>query len=155
MKKYLSKDVLTPAGVLVFLIAYVFEAMQNSAPIVNGVPQESFFPLIIFIAGAIADLFLLVSAFKNAKETEAVAEEKNPRNLKALYVVIAAAAFIFLFDLLGFMIVAPIFVFAMMLIYDDRPQQIPKKILFTILITAVIYVLYTQVFDINFPEIWR
>lgn len=155
MKKYLSKDILTPVGVLVFLAAYVFEAMQNSAPIVDGVPQESFFPLIIFIAGAIADLFLLVSAVKNSKETEEVTEEKNPRSLKALYVVIAAAAFIFLFDLLGFMIVAPLFVFAMMLIYDDRPQQIPKKIFFTILITAVIYVLYTQVFDINFPEIWR
>lgn len=155
MKKYLCKDILTPVGVLIFFIAYVLEAMKNSAPVIDGVPQESFFPLIIFICGVAADLFLIAAALKNVNKEKEAAEEKNPRSRKALYVVLAAAAFIFLFDVLGFMVMAPLFVFAMMVIYDDKPQQIPKKILFTVLITAIIYVLYTYVFEINFPEIWR
>jgi hypothetical protein len=56
---------------------------------------------------------------------------------------------------LGYVIVAPVYVFLFMLIYDDKPQGILKKIIFTIFITIFVYVLYEIVFDIQFPEIWR
>lgn len=154
MKKYLSKDVITPLCVLVFLIAYVLEAMSNSAPIIDSVPQESFFPLIIFIIGILADLMLLISALKAVGAGNSD-KEKASINYKPFYVMIAIALFVFLFSIVGFLITAPLFVFTMMMIYDDKPQQIKRKIIFTILITAVVYVLYTYVFDINFPEIWR
>ena len=156
MKKYLNKEVCTPLGVLIFLALYVKEAMKSSAPIIDGVPQESFFPLIIFIFGSIAALILLVTAVKDTSKKEADENEKKEKfNPKTIYVVAAMMLFVLLFDTLGFMLTAPFLVFAMMLIYDDRPQNIPKKILFSVLITAAIYVLYTYVFEINFPEIWR
>ncbi|MDO5417961.1 MAG: tripartite tricarboxylate transporter TctB family protein [Lachnospiraceae bacterium] len=157
MKKYLRKEVMTPVAVFAFLIAYVMEAMKNSAPVIDGVPQESFFPLLIFIFGILADVFLLKDAVKLAnQEGERKKDgERKPVSFKPFYVVLAAGLFIFLFDILGFLLTAPFFVFAMMLIYDDRPQQIPRKILFSALITAVIYILYTYVFEINFPQIWR
>ncbi len=154
MKKYLNKEVCTPLGVLTFLMFYIKEAMKDSAPIIDGVPQESFFPLIIFIFGAIAALVLLVRAVKQTSEIKEI-KEKGKINPKTIYVVVAMALFVFLFDTLGFMLTAPFLVFAMMIIYDDRPQQIPKKIIFSILITLVIYALYTYVFEISFPEIWR
>lgn len=155
MKKYLSKEVITPLCILGFLIAYVMEAMRNTAPIIDRVPQESFFPLLIFILGIAADLSVLISALKHAGSGDQETKEKTPTSFKPFYVMISVALFVFLFGILGFLVTAPLFVFAMMMIYDDRPQQIGRKILFTVLITAAVYVLYTYVFDINFPEIWR
>ncbi len=154
MKQYLNKEVCTPLGVLIFLAIYAKEAMKDSAPIIDGVPQESFFPLIICIFGSISALVLLITALKESAKKEEV-KKKEKFNPKTIYTIAAMAAFVFLFEILGFMFTAPFLVFAMMLIYDDRPQDIPKKILFSILITAAIYVLYAFVFEINFPEIWR
>lgn len=155
MKKYVRKEVITPAVTLLFLLIYVLEAAKLSAPMVEGVPQESFFPIIIVVIGVLAALSLLFSGIKTARaETETQTEEK-PRTIKPLLVVAALAFLIFFFDLLGYAIVAPIFVFALMMIFDDKPQHWKKKIIFSILVAAFVYVLYTYVFDINFPQIWR
>ena len=65
------------------------------------------------------------------------------------------AGFIILFDILGFALLAPLYVFFFMLVYDDKPQHIRRKIIYALLISAMVYVLYVIVFDIRFPQIWR
>lgn len=65
------------------------------------------------------------------------------------------AVFILLFEILGFTILAPLYVFFFMLIYDDKPQDIVKKIIYALLIGVVVYVMYVIGFDIRFPELWR
>ena len=42
-----------------------------------------------------------------------------------------------------------------MTLYDDGSKSIVKRVIFTLIIVALVYVLYTFIFDINFPEIWR
>lgn len=155
MKKYLTKEILTPAVTFLFLLLYVSEASKLSAPIVGGVPQETFFPLIIFIIGIAASLSLLVPAVKKANAAGMVEKGKKPVNHKPLYVVLATAFLIFFFDILGFLFTAPIYVFMLMMIYDDKPQYIIRKIIYSVLITAFVFVLYTYIFEINFPQIWR
>jgi len=156
MKKFICKDVLIPVVTILFLLVYMLEALtKHSAPIVDGVPQETFFPIIIFVFGVLAALALLISAIKKVTSPDYVAPEAQAINRKPIYVVIATALLIFLFDILGFTIVAPLYVFSMMMIFDDKPQQIVRKIIYSILITLFVYVLYTYVFEINFPEIWR
>ena len=155
MKKYYNKEVLTPTVTLLFLFAYIYEALKLSAPIVDGVPQETFFPLIIFAFGLVAALSLLVSAVKKANVEGVVEKKKTPVSRKPLYIILATAFLLFFFDILGYMIVAPIYLFLLMMIYDDKPQFIVKKIIYSALITAFVYVLYTSVFDISFPQIWR
>jgi hypothetical protein len=51
-------------------------------------------------------------------------------------------------------ITAPLYVFSFMLVYDDKPQKILRKIIYALLVTAFVYVLYAIVFDIRFPQIW-
>ena len=156
MKKFLCKDVLIPVVTILFLFIYILEALTKlSAPLVDGVPQETFFPVIIFVFGMCGALSLLIPAVKKVCSADYVAPEKQKISFKPLYVFIAFAAFIFLFDILGFTICAPIFVFAMMNIFDDKPQQFGKKAIYTIIVVAFVFVLYNYVFEINFPEIWR
>ena len=155
MKKYLRKEVITPVVTLLFLLVYILEAMKLSAPVVNGVPQESFFPIIIVVIGVLAAGSLLVSGIKVANAEAAVEKEKKPVNYKPALVVAALAFLIAFFDTLGYAIVAPIFVFALMMIFDDKPQNWKKKAIISILVAIAVYALYTYVFDINFPQIWR
>ena len=156
MKKFLCKDVLIPVVTILFLCVYIMEAlMKLSAPLVDGVPQETFFPVIIFVFGMCGALSLLIPAVKKVCSADYVAPDRQKISFKPFYVFIAFAAFIFLFDILGFTICAPIFVFAMMNIFDDKPQQFGKKAIYTVIVVAFVYVLYNYVFEINFPEIWR
>ena len=154
MGKFLRKEVVTPAVTLLFLLIYSIEALKLSEPIVKGVPQESFFPIIIIVIGALAAGSLLYTGIKTALADGGRTATEH-KSIKPLLVVAAFAFLVFFFDILGYVIVAPIFVFALMMIFDDKPQHYLKKIIFSILIAAFVYLLYTYVFDINFPEIWR
>ncbi len=156
MKKFLNKDVMTPLVVLLFLMIYLQQALtKQSAPFVDGVPQETFFPILIVIVGVIASLTLLIPALiKTAGSAESTAE-KAPIQKKPIYIIIAMALFIFLFGKLGYTLVAPFYVFFLMTLYDDGSKSILKRVIFTLIIVALVYVLYTFIFDINFPEIWR
>jgi hypothetical protein len=156
MKKFLNKEVMTPLVVLLFLMIYLQQALtKQSAPFVDGVPQETFFPILIVIVGVIASLTLLIPALIKTAGSVDDAAEKAPIQKKPIYIIIAMALFIFLFGKLGYTLVAPFYVFFLMTLYDDGSKSIAKRVIFTLIIVALVYVLYTFIFDINFPEIWR
>ena len=156
MKKYLSREVIVPAAIIVFILLYILEALTKlTAPMVGGVPQETFWPAIIAACGMVAAVMLFISGIRKVSAPDYVAPEKQAISYKPLYVTIALALFIFLFDILGYTICAPIFVFAMMNIFDDKPGNFVKKAIYSILIVLFVYFLYNYIFDIRFPEIWR
>lgn len=154
MNKYLKKEIITPLVTIIFLAVYALEAMKLSPPIVNSVPQETFFPVIIVVFGMIAAVSLLVSALRKFNVSGS-ADEKKPMNRKPVYIALLTVALIFLFETLGFFILAPVYLFAMMLIFDDKPQQFFRKIIYSALVTGFIYFVYVFIFDIRFPQIWR
>lgn len=153
MKKYLKSSVITPIVEILILVVYGANALLQSEPINSGVPQESFFPLLICLVGIPAAVSLLVSAIKkvNAEGSEA-SEPKSPARFKPLYVVILTFLFVFLFELVGYWFTAPFYIFGIMLVYDDKPDKIVKKIIFSLLIAVFVYILYTYAFDIRFPS---
>jgi len=141
----------------VALLIYVISALQLAPPIVNGLLSESSFPFIIFLVATPAALKLLFDGIKVVRKE--IAENKvvvaKKKSMKPVLIVLILAVFALLFDTLGFTLLAPLYVFFFMLVYDDKPQQIVKKIIYALLITLVVYILYAIAFDIRFPEIWR
>ena len=139
------------------LLIYVISALQLAPPIVNGLLSESSFPFIVFLVATPAALKLLFDGIKVVRkeiaENKAVAAKK--KSMKPVLIVLILAVFALLFDTLGFTVLAPLYVFFFMLVYDDKPQHIVKKIIYSLLISVVVYVLYAIAFDIRFPEIWR
>lgn len=154
MRKYCTKSVITPLVIILFLILYFLEAAQLSKPMIDGVPQETFFPLIICALGMIGAVSLFIPAVIEAHKSEVV-PRTEPINLKPLYIALLTAALVFFFNSLGYFIVAPIYLFLLMIIFDDKPKDFLKKIIYAAIITVAIYFLYAYIFDINFPEIWR
>ena len=64
MKKYIRADFLTPLITLIGMVIYCIEALRLSPPIVKGVVQESFFPVIICVFGIPTSISLVVDALK-------------------------------------------------------------------------------------------
>ncbi len=156
---YLQARVIIPACMQIALIIYVVSALQMAPPIVKGMLSESSFPCDDFpychtsCHHAVA---LWPESIKKKKllKQKAVTETKK-KSLKPAMTVLIIAVFVLLFDLLGFALLAPLYVFFFMLVYDDKPQHILKKIIYALLISAAVYVLYVIAFDIRFPQIWR
>jgi hypothetical protein len=159
LKPYLQAKVMIPFFMQIALIIYVISALQLAPPMVDGLLSESSFPCIIFLIATPAALKLLFDGLKAVRKELASAGnapvQPKKKSIKPVLVVVIMAVFMLLFETLGFSVLAPLYVFFFMLVYDDKPQDIGKKIIYSILIAAVVYVLYVVAFDIRFPEIWR
>jgi len=153
MKKYLRKEIVTPLVTFLALCLYGMQALKLSVPVINGIPQESLFPLIIVIIGGVTAISLFVSELKRLSSFDGEKTEENEKGKRAkpVYVIFATAFLVFFFEKTGFFVTAFAYVFALMLIYDDKLQKIPQKLLFALLVCAFVYVLYVFVFDIRLP----
>ena len=168
---YLSSSVLTPVGIVVILLGYLAESLRMSWIVKDGLPSESFFPVIIFLLGFPIGVYLLVLGLKEAKKNKAsLPEEATACNKtetedkeagvikvahKPVYITILTFVFVFVFKYLGYTISAPLYVFSFQLIYDDKMEHIVKKIITSLLIALLVYGLYVGVFNIMFPEVWK
>lgn len=152
MKKYLRKEIITPLVTSIFLIVYGIESLKLSPPIIKGVCQESFFPLLIVIIGLPTAISLLVSAILSINKGTMKAVEAGTMKgyIKPALIVLTTVFFVALFQKLGFVLCALIYVFCFQLIYDDKPQKLLKKLIYAILITGFVFVLYYLVFDVRF-----
>lgn len=166
MKKYANQEVITPVIILLFLFYYLSETLKLSSPIVNNVPQESFFPYMILAVGFGAAISLLISGIrkssKNDREKPEVEEysekttlETKKQNVKPVLSILSTAIFVFVFSEFGFWCASPLYVFVMQILYDDKPQHFFEKALLSLIICGIVYSLYTYGFDVNFPDIWR
>jgi hypothetical protein len=158
-KLYLQAKVMIPLVMQIALIIYVVSALRMAPPVVEGLLSESSFPFFIFLIATPAALKLLFDGLKAVAQQrlqqETVVVEKKKKSLKPFLTVLIMAVFTLLFEKLGFTVLAPLYVFFFMLVYDDKPQDIVRKIIYALLIGIMVYVLYAIAFDIRFPEIWR
>lgn len=164
----MTAEVLTPVGILVVLFGYFIETMRMGNIIKNGLPSESFFPFLIFLLGFPTAIYLLVQGIRASREKtasqEAVAESQESdeaagyrirSSSKPMLVTALTLVFIFLFRYLGYMITAPLYLFFFQLIYDDTLGGYRKKIVVSVVVTALVYALYVGCFNILFPEVWK
>jgi hypothetical protein len=157
LKLYCQKAVITPLVILAVLILFLVSMLRVAPPVEDGALSESFFPTLIFLTGAPVAVLLLIEGIKTARNAQSQERTAGKQGeYRKVFLVAAVILFLALtFELLGYVITAPIFVFLFMLIYDDKPQKIARKMLYTVLITAFVYVLYGIVFDVRFPQPWR
>ncbi len=154
--EYLQAKIVTPVVTLVVLLVYVISALRLAPPIVDETLSESFFPLLVFLLGTPVASWLLMDALREVRNGEKNRKEvvRKKVSRKPLLIVLVFLFFIIGFNFLGFVLVAPVYVFLFMMIYDDKPQKFIQKIIYSIIVSALVYVLYVVLFDIRFPSIW-
>lgn len=154
---YLCAEVLTPIFLFILSVLYGLNGLSLSAPVENGALTETFFPTLVMIISCVSCLVLLIRSIIKIHKAEQVAKAEAREIVipwKAFVLMAIMALFVLLFDTLGFAVLAPLFVFGFMMIYDDRPQHIVKKIIISLIVAVLVFVLYELCFDIRFPEIW-
>ena len=151
--RYLRASVITPTTILLVAAGYLIQALLIAPPIEDGVLTPSFYPVLIALLAFPLCAKLLIDGIRESK----AAESRRKLDISAKPLILAAVTglFILAFAYLGFLLSAPLYVFFFMLFFDDRPQQIGKKVLMSLLIVAGVYVLYELIFGIHFPELWR
>ncbi len=167
---YLNAEVLTPVGIIVFLLGYLAEALRMGWIVKDGLPSESFFPVLLFVLGFPVAVYLLIHGLLKTKEkletavpVGAVPERDGGSSSKLVvdvkykpfFITVLTVAFIVLFKYLGYTISAPIYIFLFQLIYDDEFGNYLRKIIVSVIVSVLVYVLYVGFFNILFPEVWK
>ena len=127
----------------------------------SGVTNENFFPLILSILGIFISIKLLIEAMQQTKEIpeatgsamdSKVAGEKTPKKMtkKQLILMLDFALFIAAYYFLGFIVAAIVFTFLFMLFFDDTICHPVKKIIISVAIALMVYVLYAILFGVHF-----
>ncbi len=147
-QKYKRQSVVIPACVLIFLVFYLIVGLcMGPLMLESGLTNENFLPVIFSIGGIILCISLIRDGLKEEGK-----KEKNEKHMSMKQVIIIADFFLFvlLYSLLGILPASLVFVFLFMLFFDDKIERIPRKLIYSVLITAFIYVLYAVIFGVHF-----
>ncbi len=149
-------------GVILLLISlffFIFTMQQETARF-EGDPGPKMFPLIGCVLTAVCGVLTLVHPDKKEKKAYLSKEElKRAAKLFALY-----AAFLVLIWALGFMITAPLLLFAISVLFsfESRPDDPMKKRLirsaiYAVVVGGALYLLYVTILQTQLPKgaLWK
>ena len=85
-------------------------------------------------------------------------ENREPETVKIvttpLILSFVSLLYIVLFHFTGLLPAVLIYVFLFLIFFDDKIQQLPRKFIYALLITGVIYVLYWVIFKVQFDKMF-
>ena len=155
-----TKDRLLGIILLLISLFFFYFTMQQESPRFEGDPGPKMFPLIGCVLTAVCGVLTLVHPEKKEGKTYLTREEfKRAAKLFGLY-----AAFLLLIWALGFMITAPLLLFAISVLfsYESRPDDpIGKRLLrsaiYAIIVGAALYLLYVTALQTQLPKgaLWQ
>ena len=151
VNKYVRPSILTPLAIGIAVIIYLIEALTGNPPVSSrGDPTETFYPILIAVLAIPFVVKLMRDGIREARSDDADTLELTIP-LKSIGTAGAIGLFVLGFGAVGFAIAAPVFVFLLQLLFDGRMQGIFRKAVVSVVISAVVYLLYVYVFDIRLP----
>ena len=149
-------------GVILLLISlfFFYFTMQQETARFEGDPGPKMFPLIGCVLTSVCGVLTLVHPEKKEGKTYLTKEEfKRAAKLFGLY-----AAFLLLIWALGFMITAPLLLFAISVLfsYESRPddpigKRLIRSAIYAIIVGGALYLLYVTALQTQLPKgaLWQ
>jgi len=157
---YLRAKVVVPAVMLFLVVGYLIMAIDMGTFFIGEKTGEAFFPLILGIIGVPLATWILYDAVaevrkvaKQGADQEDAGQSAHKRRTTPLILTVVSFVYIALFHYIGLIPALLIYVFLFMTFFDDKIQHLPRKLLYSVAITAVIYVLYSLIFKVQFDKI--
>lgn len=150
-EKFRRSSVIIPLCVLVFLVFYLVVGLSMGPLLLeSGLTNENFLPVVFSIGGIFLCGSLIRDGLKEAPPAEE--KEKQGKHFSRKQIILIADFFLFvlLYSTIGIIPASFVFVFLFMLFFDDEIRHIVKKLIYSALITAFIYVLYGVIFNVRF-----
>lgn len=142
-------------------VIYVCSAIKLAPPVVDGSLSPSFFPLLI---GALATVFCSAQLLRDYKKIASQASPSVSRisgqlNVRAwaknpvITLVLSTGIYITLFVPLGYLLSSALYTYAVILIFSDN-KHLLKKALIALVITAIGYIVFQELFNVRLPTMW-
>ncbi|KUK50204.1 MAG: hypothetical protein XD76_1551 [candidate division TA06 bacterium 32_111] len=129
---------------------YLFEAIKTAEPIKNGEVGITFFPIVASILLYIAAIIIFIAGIKE----KSVLSFQLSRIGKPIMVIFLTLIYVLIFKSIGYFISSIIYVLCLMFLFEEESGFKKKKllnILFTVIIVALIYILYQKIFGVRLP----
>jgi len=146
--------------VFLFSVGYLLTAINLGKPLYNNRLEPSFFPLLV---GFFAVIFSAVLLFKEivlikqkTKLSQSRKEEKkmsNKTEYAPLLIILSIFVYILAFSIAGYFISSFLFVLSIIVIFSSL-EKIIQKLLISITIVFVGYLLFEQIFGVRLPALW-
>src|SRR5699024_335182 len=142
LKKKTPEILLTLLGIIILLIIPI--QIKSSESNIYG---PRFLP---YILSVLLIIFSLISFFMKSDMNEMKGKLKKASNLRVLVVLILMVVWVFLSDIIGFVISTYLFFISTMLIMGNRNRL--QLLLFPIFLTGIIYYIFSELLDIFLPS---
>ncbi|MDH4573974.1 tripartite tricarboxylate transporter TctB family protein [Salinicola acroporae] len=143
-----------PCALAIITLIYLVDALQLGPPMRNGNMTPSFFPIVISVVTLAALAVAIAQAYRSlCRPSESEEAEPQGVSSKAIVVALITAAYLFAFDLIGYVISTLAYVFLMTLVFGGR-QGLIAKLVGTVIITALGFALFELVFNVRLPTLW-
>ncbi len=149
-KPKLNNTALICIVLLIWNTIYMIEAVSMGSPVKKGQVDINFFPVIISVFMYIATIYLLLNSFKIKQETFQL---NIPSISKPVLIIIFTFIYIILLRLIGYMFSSIIYIFSILLIFSSGNRKVLTKIIYSIIIAMLIFLLYEKIFAIRLPKI--
>ncbi len=154
---YLHERVLVPAVILIALLIYLTMGIRmGSLIMMGGKTSESFFPVLLGIVGVPLAIKLLWDAVQETKKEIAKGVVDKPVKVVTTPLILTLVSFLYitLFHFIGLIPAVLIYIFLFMTFFDDKIQHLWRKLLYSMIITGFVYVLYWVIFKVQFDKMF-
>ncbi len=146
-KGYKDNRLILPLVLFLVTTIYLISAIQLTPQIDEGLVGPSFIPILASVFMYIALGFVV---------REILQDRKNQKGEKQSFwvlaqMVLATAAYILLFKILGYSLSTFMYVYALLYIFDLEEKNQIKRILYSGGIMGIFYVLYAVIFQVRLP----
>lgn len=146
-KRYKDERLILPLALFFITTVYLITALQITPQVDEGLTGPSFIPVLASIFMYTALGFVVRGILQNPKKPQ---NEKQSFWLLA-QMIIATAAYILFFKILGYLFSTFLYVYTLLYIFDlDEKNQI-KRILYASAIVGIFYFLYAVCFKVRLP----
>jgi len=129
---------------------YMIEAINMGSPIRKGRVGVNFFPIVISCLMYIVTFYLLVNSFKQNKE---IIDFNFTRKSKPILIIVFTIIYILLFKPIGYMLSSILYIFSIVSIFDSKKRSLYIKIIYSVIIAILIFLLYEKIFAIRLPKL--
>ncbi|SJZ54499.1 Tripartite tricarboxylate transporter TctB family protein [Consotaella salsifontis] len=134
----------------VFTTIYLLKAITIVPQVDEGLVGPSFLPVVISIIMYAA---LAVVVFQEVRAGLPARDKQTFNLVEPVLVVVATAAYIALFELIGFVLSTILYVFVLLYIFRLDRKGMGWRIAYTLIITGIGYLLFRVFFDVRLPTL--
>ena len=152
IKNKFNSVIYTAIILIVFAIIYSLDGLRVAPPLTkNGAIGVTFLPLINASILIIFSVLLLMNALKEEKMDYnfQLSRIGNPFKIIGLTVI-----FSLVMEKIGFFISTTVYVFFIMLIFEQKKNSKIKSFVYSLVVTLFIYLLFEKAFNVRLPKLF-